>query len=386
MTSLDDATWYATSPDVLCDADERRRLTELARAPGSRPAGAHGEAIEAELASGAASFSFDASGSATLHAGGRSMGAGRFGIPAIAELRATLRSAPGTTKPDSGLRARLSVLEGSDVLTDIAFLQASAPDGVLFQAASQFNCLEAPGPNIVPVSEYVYDGTQGPRASVSALAGTMLRHHAAPAPDGTRFVQSDARCLDLLGDVVDPSVASVRSGYLSSNDIRDSEALARALTGGFESIRVGLHDDVEVLYGHNWNGQVLRPGARIAQVFTSTVAMGGYGRDDGSRALAEARRQLLRAAYVGTLFGAASLGKHTVVLTLIGGGVFGNPHAAIWEAIRFALVEVDPYLAAPLHVVVAARTSLAAEDRQTVAARGGFVATFRQGDVEIFGA
>jgi len=71
------------------------------------------------------------------------------------------------------------------------------------------------------------------------------------------------------------------------------------------------------------------------------------------------------------------------VLTLIGGGVFGNPPAAIWEAIRYALVEVDPYLAAPLHVVVAARTSLAAEDRRTVAARGGFVASFQQGDVEI---
>ena len=33
----------------------------------------------------------------------------------------------------------------------------------------------------------------------------------------------------------------------------------------------------------------------------------------------------------------ASLGKSFVLLTLIGGGVFGNPPWAIWDAIRFAL-------------------------------------------------
>ena len=37
-----------------------------------------------------------------------------------------------------------------------------------------------------------------------------------------------------------------------------------------------------------------------------------------------------------------TLGKHTVVLTMIGGGVFGNPRAAIWEAIHHALEEVEP--------------------------------------------
>ena len=32
----------------------------------------------------------------------------------------------------------------------------------------------------------------------------------------------------------------------------------------------------------------------------------------------------LRAAYLGTLLAAATLGQHLAVLTLIGGGVFGN--------------------------------------------------------------
>ena len=38
-----------------------------------------------------------------------------------------------------------------------AALQATAPDGALFQAASQFNCLEAPGPRVVPVALELID-------------------------------------------------------------------------------------------------------------------------------------------------------------------------------------------------------------------------------------
>ncbi|MFZ2164365.1 MAG: hypothetical protein WAV45_02785, partial [Propionibacteriaceae bacterium] len=45
---------------------------------------------------------------------------------------------------------------------------------------------------------------------------------------------------------------------------------------------------------------------------------------------------LLRGAYLGTLLAAASAGRPRVVLTLIGGGVFGNPVAAIVDAIAWA--------------------------------------------------
>ena len=34
--------------------------------------------------------------------------------------------------------------------TDIGSLQATAGPGMLFQVASQFNCLEAPGPFVTP--------------------------------------------------------------------------------------------------------------------------------------------------------------------------------------------------------------------------------------------
>lgn len=72
--------------------------------------------------------------------------------------------------------------------------------------------------------------------------------------------------------------------------------------------------------------------------------------------LAEICRCLLRAAYLGTLLSAVHLGRTRVVLTMIGGGAFGNPHTLIWEAILAAVDEVSSLGAGPLTVVVNSRS------------------------------
>ena len=142
--------------------------------------------------------------------------------------------------------------------------------------ASQFNCLESPGPHITPVANYFSDPTQGPRASISAFPGTLLRHYDAPGGNGKRFVQaSDGPQLNLLEAICSPDVAQVRSGYLISSSIANSTALAGVLERRFEEIRVGVHEDVPVVLGYNWDGAVSGD-RRIGQVFTSTFAGGGY--------------------------------------------------------------------------------------------------------------
>lgn len=293
-------------------------------------------------------IAFDAGGTATITILGRVYHAGRFETPTIAHLRA--RIAP----PSALAPLRLTMLLGASPLTDIGALQASAAPGTLFQAASQFNCLESPGPYVVPVGDYFHDFTQGPRASISAFPGTLVRHYAAPAADGSRFVQTDARQLDLLLDALPPEVARTESGYLTSETVQDPAALAAALEANFESIRVGVHDDVEVVLGADWDGEV-EGERRIAQVFTSTYAS-GYSRGGALDAFHDqVCRQLLRAAYLGTLLAAIALGKRTVVLTAIGGGVFRNPHPLIWESILWASDEVAPLLATPLDVVLNGR-------------------------------
>jgi hypothetical protein len=120
---------------------------------------------------------------------------------------------------------------------------------------------------------------------------------------------------------------------------------------------------------------------RIAQVFTSTVAGGGYGGAGMGRAVFEgACRQLLRAAYLGTLLAAATLGQCRAVLTLIGGGVFGNPVPLIWDAIRWAAAETEPLLSSDLEVIVNGRNLGGHVSRESILAevreRSGALLTF----------
>jgi hypothetical protein len=322
-------------------------------------------------------FSLDADGFATLSVGEHSWHAGRFETPSIAELRQRARKAGAT----SG-RLRLWVLDGANPATDVGGLQATATPGSLFQVASQFNCLESPGPYVTPVGEYFHDRTQGPRASISAFPGTLLRHYAAPRNDGKRFVQTDADQLNLLAGVFGPDVARVQSGYLMADNVRDSVALVAALTARFESIRVGIHEGVQVVLGYDFEGSVTDSETRrVAQVFTSTVAGGWYGGTGLQGAAFEgASRSLLRAAYLGTLLAAATLGQGVAVLTLIGGGVFGNPTPLIWEAICWAAAETEPLLSRDLDVIINGRNLGNHVPRETILAgvreRGGALLAF----------
>ena len=362
-----------------------RELAAAATAPSPRATHAEVARTLAEVEDAVARsphdcFDFANDGRATLRAGGRTHAAGRFRLEAIGDLRRRLTHADGAL--------RFSVLLGAAAVTDIGALQAAATPGVMFQVASQFNCLEAPEPCIVPVRDYVWDYTQGPRASVSAFPGTLLRHYLAPsiqtksadaASKEGPFTQTDERQIDLLADAFGRDVAAVRHGYLTSDAIANPPRLAALLEERFERIRIGVHDDIEVVFGHDLGGPVPR-GARqrIAQALTSTLALGGYSAESSGPALAAIRRQLLRAAYLGTVLAALDLRKHAVVLTCIGGGVFGNPHEAIWDAILWALDEAQPLAPAPLHVVLNARglsSSVSRDDiRRAVAARGGVFA------------
>jgi hypothetical protein len=300
-------------------------------------------------------FSFDAEGGATLSAAGHTWAAGRFEPVSIGALTQWAREARGGAAPTGAARLRLWVIDGAAAATDIGSLQAHAGECALFQVASQFNCLEAPDAVVVPVTAYLTDPTQGPRASISAFPGTLLRHYAAPAAGGERFVQqTDGRQIELLGEVCDKAVGRAQNGYLTADGVPDPKAFVEALEARFDAIKVGLHDGVEVVLGYNWDGGVEgRP--IIGQVFTSTVAGGGYGGELLGEYFEPACRQLLRAAYLGTLLGAAATGKTKVVLTLIGGGVFGNPITAIWEAIEWAAAEVGGLLPRDLDVFVNGR-------------------------------
>jgi hypothetical protein len=369
----------ATRSAVAAGLDDHLRA---AIASNGRGDAAQVERAEAEVAADPArTIRFDASGAATVTAAGRSYQGGRFEVLRLCELRGralALRACAG--RPAAG--RRLWIFDGASPATDIGALQATAAPGSLFQVASQFNCLEAPGSFVTPVADYLHDPTQGPRASISAFPATLVRHYAAPGTGGTRFVQrTGGPQLDLLADVCDPGVAAVRSGYLRATDIAQPTAFARALEDRFEAIAVGVHDGAEVVLGADWTGGVDgAPHRTIAQVLTSTIAGGMYGDLGEEAAAAVIYRQLQRAAYLGTLLAAAALGKRRVALTLIGGGVFANPIAAIWDAILWASDQVVAFLHAELSIIVNGRNLGAelppAELRTAARARGGDLVRF----------
>lgn len=298
----------------------------------------------------AAAFVFDQTDNAILKVNEYQWNAGRFETPTITELK--MRAKEKLHQGATG-RVHLWVLDGANPVVDIGSLQASCSD-TLFQVASQFNCLESPGPFVTDVAKYFHDPTQGPRAAISAFPATILRHYQAPGTNGERFIQqTNGQQIELLADACGSGNAP--NGYFDGDSIKSPEIIAEQLENQFDKIRVGLHDQAQVLLGYNWDGSVADSESRlIAQVFTSTVAGGSYGgeRNLGKESYVHSSRQLLRAAYLGTLLAAIVVGRQRVMLTLIGGGVFENPINLIWDSILWAIEEAEPYLHEDLYVFV----------------------------------
>jgi hypothetical protein len=193
--------------------------------------------------------------------------------------------------------------------------------------------------------------------------------------------ETDRAQIDLLVDVFPPGSSPVSNGYLAGPGDLRSDAVATALEERFDHIRIGVHDDVEVVLGYDWYGAVETIGQhRVAQCFTSTVAA-PYG---GDRAFGgqfgRVCQQLLRAAYLGTLLAAIALERSPVVLTLVGGGAFGNPLELIWESVVWAFDRIQLPAARRLDVIVNARNLRDGRQMETVLSdvrqRGGAVLGF----------
>lgn len=290
-------------------------------------------------------------GSWRLEIGDKSWSAGSFEVPTLADLKDRCRESPER-------RGRLvfSILDGASPLTDIGGLQATSPRNALFQVASQFNCLESPGPYLVPVSQYFSDATQGPRAAVGAFPSALLRRYRAPGEAGVAFAQaSPGPQLELLADACGRGVAP--GGYLTGHGFDDPRGFADRLEADWAQIRVGVHDAAQVALGFDWDGAVENQAALVSQVTTSTVAGGYYGGAQwfGPVAFERVARSLLRAAYLGTLLAAVANQNEWAVLTLIGGGAFGNPIEWIWESILWALERTRSLVSSDLHVVLNGR-------------------------------
>ncbi len=269
---------------------------------------------------------------------GRAFSAGHFSTPSLAALRA------GAT----GLRkGRLRVQH--EAIGDVLELHALPEnEGAMFQAASQFNCLEFAGPEELPedgVTQYDDDPTQGPACALAAGAATVVRNYFVEV-DGA-MGQTRDRQLNNLDQVQaclgpDGSCVEIRNGYTFS-DVSRLERLAAALAKFDRDellghVKIGLHRDVGVTFERRFV-EPQQP-SRVSQAFCSALPCGYTG---GGLELWEPLATLvLDAAYEATLLAATldaerGRGSGKVWLTFLGGGAFGNDKRWIASAIRRAL-------------------------------------------------
>ncbi|AKK30249.1 hypothetical protein AB431_04745 [Mycobacterium sp. EPa45] len=279
---------------------------------------------------------------------GKRYGIGSLTMPTLAELRER-------ANPSRGQRTSVSALVGDAraLHTDPRF------EGALFQVASQFNLLEMTSENVTPeagVTRYASDPTQGPACAIAAGAATIYRNYFVPVDGGVgQTARRQVNTLENLGSALSEMTGlpvdalwEMRNGYAlctAEGLTAINRALADVSTDVWDSLRgrlaIGLHRNVEVT-------DVEGPERRlVSQAFCSALPL-GYSRL-APRQWELFARLVLEATYEATLRAAAEQagagGSNVVLLTRVGGGVFGNDGSWIDHAIERALgVVKDPGL------------------------------------------
>lgn len=254
--------------------------------------------------------------------------AGFFQTYSIKELRNI-----GYAKKGNG---SFNVIEGKNIqnstykaLVDINALQADPTNyDALFQVVSSAYALK---PFSIPfehgVTPYIADFTQGALAQVSAAPGLIYRmyylfyNEHIPAHE---WLQTDKHHINLLGN----------SGIHGEKGMAD---YLKADTFIEDAICIGYHRDVQVTYGAiNKNCRNLVTDNQIInQSLVTAIDLSSINSDLASHEkLHVAAKQMIKAAYEGTLRVAAIHNKKKVFLTLAGGGLFKNPLAWIAEALH----------------------------------------------------
>lgn len=220
-----------------------------------------------------------------------------------------------------------------EVVADAKALHADpANAGALFQVASQFNLLEMASPDVTPdrgITRYEGDRTQGPACAMACAPGTLYRNWLAQTTK--EQIDALARVGEALGNAPD------RKGRGRWWRMRNGYAL---LTGALPPDVPDHHDDLAI--GLQVDTEVTLDGAGhlVTQAYCSALPV-AYSSVDPD-AVEPLGRLVLNSAYEATLAAAVEnarrpQGRPTVFLTLLGGGVFGNPVEWIVDAIERAV-------------------------------------------------
>lgn len=253
-------------------------------------------------------------------------------------------------------------------LGDVSVLIGSNPNAV-FQAASQFNCLEFVNPNVTPeqgVTAYACDRTQGPACSIACGPATVYRNYFAPVEvrdrdgnqTGTQEGQTAEHQVDNLWEVCRAVGNTPRGRFydiVGGYTLATDDGLKKLNTALSEldreavknELKVGVHSDCQVT-STNWGRHAVNdPAHTVTQVFCSACSV-AYSHNPGEL-WGPFASLVLEACYEATLWAAVAHAiKHKddprariVFLTAVGGGVFGNDMGWVANAIQMAMERVE---------------------------------------------
>lgn len=298
----------------------------------------------------------------SVHRPDRPYAAGSFENPSLIDLRKRLKQLNPSIK--KRLKGKLRVREA---LSDVSELHVLPENKyALFQAASQFNCLEFPSQNNTPeggIAKYVFDHTQGPACAIACAPGTVIRNYfGVGSPDDRANAQpqrannqiNNLEDIERLLDNDNKKYFQVRNGYTMATDsslcklgdFLKNPDLQDKLAG---HLRIGMQWDTEVVcscFGaHDYRGQQ----QLVSQAYCSACSV-SYSRCSAA-AWKPFASLVLRACYeatmiAGILNAAAHIeeqGARRIFLTAIGGGVFGNDMMWVQDAIQRSLDKFRDY-------------------------------------------
>ena len=250
----------------------------------------------------------------------------------------------------------------------------------VFQAASQFNCLEMIGPGVRPedgITRYFNDRTQGPACALACPAGTLYRNYFVNGGKGQAGGnENQINTLDQIEGILKKKYWNVKNGYAMPLSNTSMAALNNRLVAEDQlsqsihaNLKIGVHWDTEVEKKSKWkkqqntNGQnnnwVSEKDTRseveqnVCQVYVSACPV-AYTKSTKSTDWAPFASIILNSCYESTLQVANILAlerneRVKVFLTKVGGGAFGNRTMWITNAIEQAL---EKFKDAPLDVFV----------------------------------
>ena len=277
---------------------------------------------------------------------GKSFQYGLLEIPTLSEL---IQQAPNR----DGFKDKIIVRE---IIGNAQELHCDASNkNALFQAASQFNLLEMVGPHITPergIDIYERDFTQGPACAIACGAGTIYRNYFVPLnKQEGQSINNQIDCLELVGKELNNEellLWEMSNGYalLNQDGLLNINAQLSQLN---QEQRERLKGKLKV--GIQWHTEVTLSGTNqtVSQVYCSALPV-AYSHIE-SFYWESFARIILEATYEATLYTALITYKRTgcnkVLLTLVGGGAFGNEIEWITDSL---LSTINKFKNTPLEI------------------------------------